>query len=129
MKVTRFEVISVFTLETLHLSMPSHSALCGVIIGFLLIEFSSSLPTEQVRPNVLVILSDDHSVLHVSCYGDENAKRFNITPNLQNFSEQGMRVDRAYTSAPQCPSSRISIFCVSIARRLWQHSVCAVATQ
>ena len=61
-------------------------------------------------PNILLILSDDHSVPHVSCYDDENTKRFRITPNLQKFAEQGMRFDRAYTSAPQCAPSRISIF-------------------
>ncbi|MEM9644599.1 MAG: sulfatase [Planctomycetota bacterium] len=62
------------------------------------------------RPNILLVLSDDHSVPHVSCYDDENTKRFKITPNLQRFAEQGMRFDRAYTSAPQCAPSRISIF-------------------
>jgi len=36
--------------------------------------------------------------------------KFNITPNLQKFAEQGMRFDRAYTTAPQCAPSRISIF-------------------
>lgn len=70
----------------------------------------SNLKAEQVRPNVLLILSDDHSVPHISCYEDENTTRFRITPNLQKFAEQGMRFDRAYTSAPQCAPSRISIF-------------------
>lgn len=62
------------------------------------------------RPNVLLILSDDHSVPHVGCYGSENCKRFNITPNLDAFAAQGMRFNRTYTSAPQCAPSRISIF-------------------
>lgn len=65
---------------------------------------------EQSRPNVLLILSDDHSVPHVSCYDDANTKRFRITPNLHKFALQGMRFDRAYTAAPQCAPSRISIF-------------------
>ena len=65
---------------------------------------------EASRPNVLLILSDDHSVPHVGCYGDDNCKRFNITPNLDGFAAQGMRFNRAYTSAPQCAPSRISIF-------------------
>lgn len=69
----------------------------------------SPLPA-ATPPNVLLLLSDDHSVPHVSCYDDANTRRFNITPNLQKFSEQGMRFDRAYTSAPQCAPSRISIF-------------------
>ena len=62
------------------------------------------------RPNVLLILSDDHSVPHVGCYGSGNCKRFNVTPNLDAFASQGMRLNRAYTTAPQCAPSRISIF-------------------
>jgi arylsulfatase A-like enzyme len=61
-------------------------------------------------PNVLLILSDDHSAPHVSCYQDANTRQFNITPNLEKFAAQGMRFDRAYTMAPQCAPSRISIF-------------------
>ncbi len=62
------------------------------------------------RPNILLILSDDHSVPHLGCYGSENCKRFNITPHLDALAEEGMRFDRAYTSAPQCAPSRVSIF-------------------
>ena len=82
----------------------------GFIVTLLVVTLSASLWAERSRPNVLLILSDDHSVPHVSCYDDENTKRFKITPNLRKFAEQGMRFDRAYTSAPQCAPSRISIF-------------------
>ncbi|MCP4507632.1 MAG: sulfatase-like hydrolase/transferase, partial [Fuerstiella sp.] len=96
--------------ETLHLSMSFQSALRGFMTALLVASFSSSLSAEPSGPNVLLILSDDHSVPHVSCYDDENTRRFRITPNLRKFAEQGMRFDRAYTSAPQCAPSRISIF-------------------
>jgi len=62
------------------------------------------------RPNILLILSDDHSVPHVGCYGDANCQLFKITPNLDVFAAGGMRCNRAYTAAPQCAPSRISIF-------------------
>lgn len=62
------------------------------------------------RPNILLILSDDHSVPHVGAYGDANCLRFNITPNLDTLSAEGMRFDRAYTAAPQCAPSRTAIF-------------------
>lgn len=62
------------------------------------------------RPNVLLVLSDDHSVPHVGAYGDINCRRFGITPNLDAFAREGMRFDRAYTAAPQCAPSRTSIF-------------------
>ena len=62
------------------------------------------------RPNILLILSDDHSAPHLGCYGSQNCKRFNITPNLDALAAEGMRFNRAYTTAPQCAPSRISIF-------------------
>ncbi|MCA1808436.1 MAG: sulfatase [Lentisphaerae bacterium] len=58
------------------------------------------------RPNILLVLSDDHSVPHVGCYGSPNVK----TPNLDRFTLQGMRFNRAYTTSPQCAPSRASIF-------------------
>lgn len=60
----------------------------------------------SVRPNILLVLSDDHSAPHLGCYGSTNA----ITPHLDAFAAQGMRFNRAYTTAPQCAPSRISIY-------------------
>src|SRR5881396_3537884 len=57
------------------------------------------------RPNVLLVLSDDHSVPHVGCYGNADIK----TPNLDRFAAQGLRCDRAYVTCPQCVPSRASI--------------------
>ena len=90
--------------------MSCQSALRRFVATFFVVSINASYAAELSQPNVLLILSDDHSVPHVSCYDDENTTRFNITPNLQKFAEQGMRFDRAYTSAPQCAPSRISIF-------------------
>ncbi|MEO0445975.1 MAG: sulfatase [Verrucomicrobiota bacterium] len=64
----------------------------------------------QDRPNILLILSDDHSVPHLGAYGCPNCERFEITPNLDAFAAEGMRFDHAYTAAPQCAPSRTSIF-------------------
>ena len=57
------------------------------------------------KPNIVLILSDDHSFPNLGCYGDPNAK----TPNFDRFASDGMRFDRAYTMAPQCVPSRASI--------------------
>ena len=57
------------------------------------------------RPNVLVVLTDDHSAPHVGCYGNAEIR----TPNLDRFAAQGMRFDRAYVTCPQCVPSRSSI--------------------
>ncbi len=77
-------------------------------IALLLATLTVSVAAQE--PNVLLVLSDDHSVPHLGCYGSSNCKRFNITPNLDAFAAEGMRFNRAYTSAPQCAPSRISIF-------------------
>lgn len=62
--------------------------------------------TASAKPNILLVLSDDHSVPHLGCYGGTDA----VTPNLDAFAAQGIRFDRAYTTAPQCAPSRASIF-------------------
>lgn len=59
----------------------------------------------QDRPNILFILSDDHSVPHVGCYGNSDIK----TPNLDRFAANGIRFDRSYVMSPQCAPSRSSI--------------------
>ncbi len=87
----------------------------GLLSFFLLMVLSLfartiSKDTSINKPNILLILSDDHSFPHVGCYGDANVLKYNITPNLDAFAKQGMRFERAYTTAPQCAPSRISIF-------------------
>ncbi len=54
------------------------------------------------RPNVLFILSDDHSYPYLSCYGDTNVR----TPNLDRLASEGAKFRRFFTSAPQCVPSR-----------------------
>ena len=56
-------------------------------------------------PNILFVLSDDHSVPHMGCYGDPNV----VTPNFDRFAAEAVRFNRAYTTAPQCAPSRKSI--------------------
>jgi N-sulfoglucosamine sulfohydrolase len=54
------------------------------------------------NPNVLFLLSDDHSYPFLSCYGDTNVK----TPTLDRLASEGMKFHRCFTSAPQCVPSR-----------------------
>ncbi|MBN2450839.1 MAG: sulfatase-like hydrolase/transferase [Lentisphaeria bacterium] len=57
------------------------------------------------RPNILFLLSDDHSYPFVGCYGDTNV----TTPNLDRLAAEGMRFHRFFTTAPQCVPSRSSL--------------------
>lgn len=58
------------------------------------------------RPNILLVLSDDHSADHVGCYGNPDI----LTPNIDRFASQGMMATRAYVTSPQSAPSRASIF-------------------
>jgi arylsulfatase A-like enzyme len=66
---------------------------------------AATLAPAAARPNVLLILSDDHSVPHLGCYGDRTIR----TPNLDRFASEGMRFDRMFTAAPQCVPSRAAV--------------------
>ena len=75
------------------------------------ITFSASAKqASKDKPNVILILSDDHSFPHVGCYDDVNVLKYNITPNLDAFAKQGLRFERAYTTSPQSAPSRTSMF-------------------
>jgi len=53
-------------------------------------------------PNILFVLSDDHSYPFLSCYGDSNVH----TPTLDQLAAEGMKFHRFFTVAPQCVPSR-----------------------
>lgn len=57
------------------------------------------------KPNILFLLSDDHSYPFLSCYGDKNVK----TPTLDQLASEGMKFHRFFTTAPQCVPSRASL--------------------
>ncbi len=54
------------------------------------------------KPNILFVLSDDHSYPFLSCYGDANVR----TPTLDRLAADGMKFHRFFTAAPQCVPSR-----------------------
>lgn len=56
-------------------------------------------------PNLLLVLSDDHSVPHLGCYGNPDIR----TPVIDAFAAEGMRFDRYYVGCPQCVPSRATI--------------------
>ncbi len=63
---------------------------------------ASNAPAAATRPNILFVLSDDHSYPFLSCYGDTNVR----TPALDQLAAEGMKFHRFFTAAPQCVPSR-----------------------
>jgi len=74
----------------------------GAYAGLLLLAVPSSAAQ---KPNILLVLSDDHSYPFLSCYGDSNVK----TPTLDRFAAGGMKFHRFFTAAPQCVPSRAAL--------------------
>ena len=54
--------------------------------------------TQAAPPNILFLLSDDHSYPFLSTYGDPNVK----TPVLDALAAEGMKFHRFFTAAPRC---------------------------
>jgi N-sulfoglucosamine sulfohydrolase len=54
------------------------------------------------RPNLVLLLSDDHSAEFTGCYGNPVIR----TPNIDRFASEGMKLDRFFCAAPQCVPSR-----------------------
>src|SRR6188472_1432337 len=86
------------TMLTIAFNVALLLAVCGGAIH------AQSTP-QATRPNVLLVLSDDHSVPHVGAYGNPDIK----TPNLDAFAKDGMRFDRYYVGTPQCVPSRATM--------------------
>lgn len=56
---------------------------------------------EQKRPNIIFIMTDDHTTQAISCYGG----RLMQTPNMDRLAAEGMRMDNVYaTNALSGPS-------------------------
>lgn len=80
--------------------MPSSVHLLLVTLLWLMTSVGSA--AEVTRPNILFILSDDHTAAHLGCYGDTTVK----TPNFDRFAGEGIRFTKMFTVAPQCVPSR-----------------------
>lgn len=54
------------------------------------------------RPNIVLIVGDDHDRTAVGCYGNAQIK----TPNLDRLAKEGIRFTRAYATTASCSPSR-----------------------
>ena len=66
---------------------------------------SCSAPEPPQRPNFLILMSDNHSWNHLSCYGDATVR----TPNIDRVAEGGVRFTHAFCPAPSCTPARASL--------------------
>jgi N-sulfoglucosamine sulfohydrolase len=57
------------------------------------------------KPNIVVFLSDDHSLLDSTVYGSKDVK----TPAMERLASAGMTFERAFVVSPSCAPSRASL--------------------
>ncbi|MBM3853428.1 MAG: heparan N-sulfatase, partial [Verrucomicrobia bacterium] len=71
----------------------------GCLAGFA----RGAAPAE--RPNLVVFLSDDHSLLDSTVYGARDLQ----TPNMERVAAAGMTFERAFVASPSCAPSRAAL--------------------
>ena len=80
-------------------------------LGWLALPFAASSALactraqEDGRPNVLLILTDQHNRRALGCMGNERIR----TPNLDRLAAGGILFRRAYCTTPLCAPSRYSL--------------------
>lgn len=66
---------------------------------------STSSEEETVRPNIIFIMTDDHTTQAMSAYGSV----INQTPNMDRIANSGIRFDNAFVTNSICAPSRAVI--------------------
>ncbi|MBR9774860.1 MAG: sulfatase [Cytophagales bacterium] len=78
----------------------------ALILGTFFLGSCSEKPEDiRKRPNILLLMSDNHSWNHLSCYGDPVVK----TPYIDSLAKRGLRFTNAYCAAPSCTPARASM--------------------
>jgi arylsulfatase A-like enzyme len=67
---------------------------------------SEEIVQPERPPNIVFLISDDHSYPDLGCYGNASIR----TPNLDRMAREGIRFNNAFVSSPQCSPNRSSIF-------------------
>jgi N-sulfoglucosamine sulfohydrolase len=78
---------------------------CRFLFFAVLVSASRLFGAEPVRPNLVIFLSDDHSLLDSTVYGAKDVK----TPNMQRIAAAGLTFDRAFVASPSCAPSRAAL--------------------
>ncbi|MCX8037888.1 MAG: sulfatase-like hydrolase/transferase [Candidatus Sumerlaeia bacterium] len=72
------------------------------------------------KPNILVIMSDEHDPRVSGCYGDKVVH----TPHMDSIAERGIVFENCYTTSPLCVPARLSFTAGKYASRIgaWNNS-------
>ncbi|TWU35048.1 sulfatase family protein [Novipirellula artificiosorum] len=76
-----------------------------ILFGFLAAT-AITAADEPIRPNVIVVLTDDQGWADLSCQGQVDDI---LTPNIDALADRGVRCTAGYVTAPQCSPSRAGL--------------------
>jgi len=101
------------------------AVLAGVSFSPGLAQTAPKPAASRARPNILVIMTDQHSKHFLGCYGNRIVR----TPHLDRLASEGMRMTSAYCAAPVCVPSRMSFMTgrTPSRNRVWSNS-CILAS-
>jgi len=57
------------------------------------------------RPNILILMSDNHSDIHLGAYGDKVVK----TPHIDKLATEGIKFNNAFAQSPSCSPARAAM--------------------
>ena len=70
-------------------------------------------PSKEVKPNFVIIFTDDQGYADLSCFGGEHVK----TPQIDKMAAEGARLTSFYVAAAVCTPSRAALMTGSYPRR------------
>lgn len=76
-----------------------------IFILFFAFTLSGYCQNTNERPNVVLLISDQHKVAATGAYGSKLA----ITPNIDELAERGVTFTNCYTPAPVCAPARAAL--------------------
>lgn len=83
-----------------------------LLVVFLLpvsvLPFLTDASTQNTRPNIIFIMSDDHTTQAIGVY-ESHLAPLNPTPTIDRLADEGMRFDRVFCHNSICTPSRANI--------------------
>jgi arylsulfatase A-like enzyme len=95
--------------EPFRLSSVKHPLTISIVTAWVSCAALSASPahagTEAARPNILILLSDDHGYADLGVQGSTDIP----TPNIDSLAHHGVRCTEGYVSSPMCSPSRAGL--------------------
>ena len=78
---------------------------CSFVVALLLLAPPALGQPSFPRPNVILILTDNHGAWTLGCYGNRDVR----TPNIDRLASEGVLFKRAFANNPVCSPTRASL--------------------